>query len=908
MNEMDTKMLLNIETKQGAEFSNNVNRKCEDDENIWWASESTSSTGSYSPDSSSSIADWEAEISATGEVFYIESYPDFIVVNEKLPENENQFKSSQFSRRKNTSGRFMRFIKQRESSRCSTRNKTHQNVSSNLEKAQSKNKNSSVKNIMRNKTYEVTLTVDPEKKQNLGRRASKCEAYLGIIPGISSDGTKVVVTGFVPQGEAIKSCIKEGDYLQRINSTNVTFENLNSILLNIVSPTDVLLEFQRITINKTENFPTMNTPTQSPLVKHIVDQGKCKSHMENMSKDSFGIMFVKATNLAEVVPESQDILYTFPKVEDVMQETLLSVTRGAFVTLNHMITDILGPNSISSTILCKKQKVYVSYTAREDHLLLISLPSSCCNEHQAEQINADIVRMLEFTYGNLTQCFTLSENHSSLNHLLFLICQRIQLKKSTDSSNDAADSCNFETILSAAQLIRLPKEAHIQIDSALNEMEAMDYRDWNEDPMNCQRLYTAIGSCLYHKSYLIGSHLPHDNLIKVNSFLRNYGLLNLVTNESLKALIIWKKVYPSLPAEEFINTKASTFPQNQYFLLIVGFKHDLLAVIFESGGCTAKIEGNVGPNPFYVEEAQETLQHIQKIGITTLAEKWILVNTMVDALNKEQTSLKSSTSIAENIFGFIKSSDMQTSSDKTNSISSCKKMHEILSTKQHNSEENTMASGSVYSLQASDDSQSQGTGVVSEMSDEAVPILGRRAIREKINIALKYSEDSDSDVDIYKNEKQGNSMDISSIRDSLLCEAEYISSHVLTVGEGSYSLHYLHLDLGEGILISSFSDKCVAKNSEVISKFSNCIQTMHTLLQNTLRYRKIVNQDAEKSVVNKSLASTKEYGTLFVLNNQTYWVVGRILPHPREKEVYVCYQDSTPQNLVEMTFRLNAIN
>lgn len=68
--------------------------------------------------------------------------------------------------------------------------------------------------------------------------------------------------------------------------------------------------------------------------------------MENMSKDSFGIMFVKATNLAEVVPESQDILYTFPKVEDVMQETLLSVTRGAFVTLNHMITDILGPNSI----------------------------------------------------------------------------------------------------------------------------------------------------------------------------------------------------------------------------------------------------------------------------------------------------------------------------------------------------------------------------------------------------------------------------------------------------------------------------------------------------------------------------------------------------------------------------------
>lgn len=151
-------------------------------------------------------------------------------------------------------------------------------------------------------------------------------------------------------------------------------------------------------------------------------------------------------------------------------------------------------------------------------------------------------------------------------------------------------------------------------------------------------------------------------------------------------------------------------------------------------------------------------------------------------------------------------------------------------------------------------------------------------------------------------------MDIANIRESLLCEAEYISPHILTVGDGNYLLHYLHLDLCEGILISSFFDKCVIKNSEIVSKFSRCVQMMHTFLQNTLRYRKIVNQDGEKNVINKSLVSIKEYGTLFVWNNLSYWVVGRILPYPRTKEIYVCYQDSTPQNLVEMTFRLNSIN
>lgn len=56
----------------------------------------------------------------------------------------------------------------------------------------------------------------------------------------------------------------------------------------------------------------------------------------------------------------------------------------------------------------------------------------------------------------------------------------------------------------------------------------------------------------------------------------------------------------------------------------------------------------------------------------------------------------------------------------------------------------------VYSLHTSEDSLSQGTGGVSEMSDEAMPILGRRATREKIHSASRYSDDSDSDIDIYK--------------------------------------------------------------------------------------------------------------------------------------------------------------
>lgn len=53
-------------------------------------------------------------------------------------------------------------------------------------------------------------------------------------------------------------------------------------------------------------------------------------------------------------------------------------------------------------------------------------------------------------------------------------------------------------------------------------------------------------------------------------------------------------------------------------------------------------------------------------------------------------------------------------------------------------------------MQTSEDSLSQGTGGISEISDEAMPILGRRATREKIANGSRYSDDSDSDIDIYK--------------------------------------------------------------------------------------------------------------------------------------------------------------
>lgn len=106
-------------------------------------------------------------------------------------------------------------------------------------------------------------------------------------------------------------------------------------------------------------------------------------------------------------------------------------------------------------------------------------------------LSADIVKTLEFTYQSLTKCFTNQENYDSIDHFFFLIIQRLlDIKNSEDSTNSSKseidlqcctrnlENYKFKSSFSVAHFVHLPRDAQIQIDAALNEMEAMDYRDW----------------------------------------------------------------------------------------------------------------------------------------------------------------------------------------------------------------------------------------------------------------------------------------------------------------------------------------------------------------------------------------------------------------------------------------------
>lgn len=68
--------------------------------------------------------------------------------------------------------------------------------------------------------------------------------------------------------------------------------------------------------------------------------------------------------------------------------------------------------------------------------------------------------------------------------------------------------------------------------------------------------------------------------MNINIYLHINHVFNLFMNETLRTFILWKQVYP----------KSSLNVNDQYYLLIIGSQHDILCVLFESGGCTLTIQ------------------------------------------------------------------------------------------------------------------------------------------------------------------------------------------------------------------------------------------------------------------------------------------------------------------------------
>ncbi|KAM7168088.1 protein inturned isoform 4-T4 [Macrochelys suwanniensis] len=484
--------------------------------------------------------------------------------------------------------------------------------------------------IVQQRYKDVCVYVNPKRLSNAGAggKLKLLEALVGIVhqtswssrraekqgeQGRSNKGIneeKLVIHGLVPGSSAIKTGqILIGDALVAVNDVDVNTENIERVLSCIPGPMQVKLTFETSVFEHEGTSQQKCKQAQSAknnLVKLLWGEDNMDLQLAIQGMPHI-IMYLTLKLDSETSKDEQEILYQYP-ISEASQK--LKSVRGIFLTLCDMLENVTGAQIISSSLFLCGKLVQVVYWKESDKLLVIGLPAESVPLSQLRNMITDVVRTLKFMYGSLDSAFCQVENISRLDHFFNLFFQRAiqpaRLNSNTSPSAQHYDSCSALLLdnLPGVRWLKLPQEIKMEIDTALSDLEAADFAELSEDYYDMRRLYMILGSCLFYKGYLIGNHLPKEDLIDIALYSRHYCLLPLGAEQRIGQLVIWREVFPHhhLQPSEASGVTGYREPEARYFLLIVGLKHFMLCVLLETGGCTSKAIGNPGPDCIYVDQ------------------------------------------------------------------------------------------------------------------------------------------------------------------------------------------------------------------------------------------------------------------------------------------------------------------
>jgi hypothetical protein len=131
------------------------------------------------------------------------------------------------------------------------------------------------------------------------------------------------------------------------------------------------------------------------------------------------------------------------------------------------------------------------------------------------------------------------------------------------------------------------------------------------------------------------------------------------------------------------------------------------------------------------------------------------------------------------------------------------------------------------------------------------------------------------------------SFDMSELRQTILSETEDIQPQQLTAGKENVLFHFVQFDSTEGVLVCPPECRLQSQTIDgILNSFRKSCHKIHSLFQNTMRFKNMPAQDMAKSVMNKSLIAIKEHGVMFECpflddvdnrkNKIKYWVVGLV--------------------------------
>ena len=455
-------------------------------------------------------------------------------------------------------------------------------------------------------------------------------------------------------GSVFEKELAVGDYIKAIDGEILSSDKINEILKKIA----IRKAFKIVALSPYKHDPEV-TQEEIKITKQLdllLHKDKLFTSCENEFEE---IIFT--LNLIVKNSDSEDFVtkFSFPS-----ESNFLHKLKGSFLTISSLLKTSIGEPRIS-VLDYNGEKFYVSYTIRGDEkqTIFLGFNSNFTWKFDVRHHTLNVVRFLDYVYSDFNEI----ENFQHLSNICEIL--KIQLLQA------GRDSLNFEKLFSCPSFVSLPKEIVLRINDSLSELEAMDYRNWNESLVDLFGKFNVLGACLYYKNVLICSHFNESEMENIEVFLRANCFKLLYENCSINEITMWQRVYPNYQSFN----KENDSKKNKVFLAVVGRAELLLVTTLEENGYNYNPEVEAQSSNYlihFIEEMNDVLDHLSIVGIENLTRIWInsakrpQCKKLSDASEKSKSAMENSQylkSLKEEDEDSIHELDSQLGSQKSSS-------------------------------------------------------------------------------------------------------------------------------------------------------------------------------------------------------------------------------------------------
>ncbi|XP_030573155.1 protein inturned [Drosophila novamexicana] len=733
---------------------------------------------------------------------------------------------------------------------------------------------SSHANASNHKQLELVITATDRFR--FGRRSTAVESILGfrVLP-FPDQPECLMVDSFVHDISAMQHNIKRGDWFKSLNGIELYASNVDELLQQFLEPTQVCLGFQGASLASpaASTEEASGQANQMPQVRKLVSFAMFADQFEQLLPPAvtvpdtltpFGMLLLPPECYQH--EQHKDSLYYYP--ESALTNFLYKA-RGSFLTLCSVLNE-LQTQPLTSRLLVEQVPYYVNYRSLNGFLVLFAYAARLYSAAESSLRSDELIGYIRFSLPGLSldNFSTANDSSNGLRQFLRHFCgiQRSRLLA------QPRGELQFEQLLKQSRSLPLPKEAQLRIFDALSEMEAMDYRNWNDEPLTTHREFFIYGCALYYDSFLLASLLPAEVRFNVELFLRCRGIFDFIGAAPavrVRELYVW---------EEIVLANAT----GRYFLTVCSRSHLILTVILKMYVDAPEMEAftAVPPSLFYIEEIQETLDHLIQCGIESLAKFWSISNKRPEVLDQQKLE---------------QSGEEQEASRKLESF--LRQKPNTSHSSAGNDEEaqlcSSLGGSSIHSLTPSEDEMSRRRLTPADDSDSGSD-WENFAEQHPLHYGLNLNAETQSQITT-----------------SLWKEINNVLPVKISAGWKNSVLHYVYVDLTNGVLLCPFTAS--SESFPYLSEIRKACHMIHLVLERSKHHRRQMSEPARSALTHAShdITIVKEHGITMEIANpakeqtaRRFVVVGRLFQSPA-KEVYVCHVPEVPQNMVEMAFRLS---